>query len=122
MESEGGMFRISGSAATVFFAPDNVEMFRLDWERPEDVGERIELAAASPPPVPATRGTKSKVTAGVLGILLGAFGAHKFYLGDIGLGVLYLLFFWTGIPLIIGLIEGIIYLTMTDEAFAQKYG
>ena len=51
---------------------------------------------------------KSKVAAGVLAILLGSLGIHKFYLGKIGMGVLYLLFCWTGIPAIVGLIEGII--------------
>lgn len=72
--------------------------------------------------VGAKVGERSKVTAGVLGILLGGLGAHKFYLGQVGLGILYLLFFWTFIPAIIGLIEGIIYLTMSDEEFARKYG
>lgn len=65
---------------------------------------------------------KDKVVAGILGILLGGIGAHKFYLGNIGLGILYLCFSWTFIPSIIGIIEGIIYLTMTDEAFKAKYG
>lgn len=64
---------------------------------------------------------KSKVTAGVLGILLGSFGAHKFYLGKIGFGILYLVFCWTGIPGIVGLVEGILYLTKTDEEFQSKY-
>nr|NNM89730.1 TM2 domain-containing protein [Bacilli bacterium] len=58
--------------------------------------------------------TKSKVAAGVFGILLGSLGVHKFYLGKIGMGILYLVFCWTGIPGIIGLIEGIIYLTLSD--------
>ena len=65
---------------------------------------------------------KSKIAAGLLGILLGGIGAHKFYLGNIGLGILYLCFFWTFIPAIVGLIEGIIYLTMTDKAFKARYG
>jgi TM2 domain-containing membrane protein YozV len=69
---------------------------------------------------------KSRVTAGILAILLGGIGVHKFYLGKVGLGVLYLLlfivFFWTFIPAIIGLIEGIIYLTQTDQDFAAKQG
>jgi TM2 domain-containing membrane protein YozV len=65
---------------------------------------------------------KNKVAAGLLGILLGSFGAHKFYLGKIGQGILYLIFSWTGIPGIIGLIEGIIYLTKSDEEFARQYG
>jgi len=64
---------------------------------------------------------KSKVTAGIFGILLGGLGIHKFYLGKIGMGVLYIVFCWTGIPSIIGLIEGILYLTATDEEFQAKY-
>jgi TM2 domain-containing membrane protein YozV len=65
---------------------------------------------------------KSKGTAAVLAILLGDIGAHKFYLGKTGMGILYLLFFWTAIPGIIGLVEGILYLTLSDEKFAEKYG
>jgi TM2 domain-containing membrane protein YozV len=65
---------------------------------------------------------KSKLAAALFAILLGGIGVHKFYLGRIGWGVLYIVFFWTFIPAILGLIEGIIYLTMSDEAFAAKYG
>ena len=43
-------------------------------------------------------------------------------LGSIGLGVVYLLFCWTFIPSVIALVEGIIYLTMSDAQFAEKYG
>lgn len=64
----------------------------------------------------------NKLTAGLLGILLGGFGAHKFYLGQTGKGILYLLFCWTFIPSIIGLIEGIQYLSMSDSSFNVKYG
>ena len=63
---------------------------------------------------------KNKTAAGLLAIFLGSFGIHRFYLGD-AIGILYLLFFWTGIPGIIGLVEGIIYLTMPDEEFYDKY-
>lgn len=70
-------------------------------------------------PVYAT--DKNKITAGILGILLGGIGVHKFYLGRVGAGIVYILFCWTGIPSIIGLIEGIIYLTATDEKFARDY-
>jgi TM2 domain-containing membrane protein YozV len=65
--------------------------------------------------------SKDRATAGILAILLGWIGAHKFYLGETGLGILYLCFFWTGIPAIVGLIEGIIYLTKTDEEFQRQY-
>jgi TM2 domain-containing membrane protein YozV len=64
---------------------------------------------------------KDKIVAGILGIVLGGIGVHKFYLGEIGVGLLYLIFCWTGIPAVIGLIEGIIYLTTPDEVFQQKY-
>ena len=71
--------------------------------------------------MPPTRYTKDRVTAGIFAILLGIFGVHKFYLEKIGQGILYLIFFWTLVPAIIGLIEGIIYLTKTDEEFQALY-
>lgn len=65
---------------------------------------------------------KSKVTAGILAILLGGLGIHKFYLGKTLQGIIYLLLCWLYIPALIGLIEGIIYLTMSDEKWMQKVG
>src|SRR5258708_613852 len=64
---------------------------------------------------------RNRVTAAVFALLLGGLGAHKFYLGQPGLGVLYLLFCWTFVPAIVGLVEGIVYLSMSDEAFSAKY-
>ena len=61
--------------------------------------------------------SKSKVAGALLAFFLGGLGAHKFYFGRIGLGLLYLAFCWTGIPAIVALIEGIYYLTMSDEKF-----
>lgn len=50
--------------------------------------------------------TRKDATTGVLlAILLGGFGAHRFYLGEIGWGVVYLLFGWTGIPVLAGFVE-----------------
>jgi len=66
-------------------------------------------------------GSHSRTTAAILALFLGGLGAHKFYLGNIVLGIIYLVFCWTFIPSIIALIEGFIYLTMTDEKFAAKY-
>lgn len=65
--------------------------------------------------------TKDRTTAGILAILLGGIGAHKFYLNDTGMGILYLIFCWTFIPAIVGLIEGILYLTKSDSEFQNKY-
>jgi len=95
---------------------------------------------------------KNRIVAGLLGILLGGFGVHKFYLGSWGWGLVYVLttilgnsltwfilfplaFITFGIGLIlfipaaaifaalpvVALIEGIMYLVMSDEAFAEKY-
>ena len=64
---------------------------------------------------------RNKITAALFGIFLGNFGVHKFYLGRNGWGILYLLFFWTFVPGFVGFIEGIIYLTMSDESFSEKY-
>ena len=64
---------------------------------------------------------KSKVAAGILAIFLGGIGVHKFYMGKIGMGILYLLFCWTGIPACVEFIEGIIYLCSNDENFQLKH-
>lgn len=67
-------------------------------------------------------GQKNRIVAALLAFFLGGFGAHKFYLGRIGWGIVYLIFCWTFIPTIVAFIEFIIYLTMSDEDFAKKYG
>jgi TM2 domain-containing membrane protein YozV len=71
---------------------------------------------------PGAAGTKSRIAAAILAFFLGGLGIHKFYLGRPVWGILYLLFFWTFIPAIIAFIEFIVYLCMSDEAFAAKYG
>ncbi len=65
---------------------------------------------------------RTKLAAGLLAILLGGLGVHKFYLGKPMVGVLYLVFFWTLIPAIVGFIEGCIFLSMTPDQFAKQYG
>jgi len=69
-----------------------------------------------------TAGGRSRIAAALFAIILGGIGIHKFYLGRVGQGILYVIFCWTFIPALIGLIEGIIYLTMSDQAFEMKYG
>lgn len=80
-------------------------------------------------------GENKKVLAGILAILLGSLGVHKFILGYqkegfilLGISIaayvlscfaIGLLFVW--IPGVIGLIEGIIYLTKSDEEFYNTY-
>ena len=64
---------------------------------------------------------KKRVLAAVLAIVFGGIGVHKFYLGKTVWGIVYLLLCWTGIPSIIALIEGLIYLCSSDQDFERKY-
>ena len=63
---------------------------------------------------------KNKLVTAILAIVLGDLGIHYFYLGKTGLGVLMLVFCWTGIPAIIGLIQGILILLGSNEDFQRK--
>jgi TM2 domain-containing membrane protein YozV len=69
------------------------------------------------------RQENKKVLAGVLGIVLGGLGVHKFILGYTQEGIIQLVIgvVTCGVGGIIGLVEGIIYLTKTDEEFYQTY-
>jgi|AntRauTorckE5430_2_1112549.scaffolds.fasta_scaffold02185_4 TM2 domain-containing membrane protein YozV len=64
---------------------------------------------------------KNKIAAGLIAFFVGGFGIHRFYLGQIGKGLLYLIFFWTGIPFLVSIVDAIIFLTMDDEGFNIKY-
>lgn len=72
-------------------------------------------------------GADKKIAAGICGILLGALGIHKFILGYTGPGIIMLLVSILTLGLaspimgLIGLIEGILYLTKSDEDFSRIY-
>jgi len=66
-------------------------------------------------------GTKQKLAAALFAILLGSLGVHKFYLESWGWGLIYLMCCWCGLPAILGIIEGILWLTMDDQIFDQRY-
>lgn len=63
---------------------------------------------------------KSRTVAGILGILLGGLGLHRFYLGYVGIGVLQIVvtFLTFGTGAIWGLVEGILYLTQRTGQFS----
>ena len=93
----------------------------------------------APPPMAAASHSNprasNKIAAGVCAILLGWLGIHKFILGYTGAGLIMLLvsvlapvltcftfgFLGTSVISIIGIIEGIIYLTKTDDEFVRIY-
>lgn len=64
---------------------------------------------------------KDRTSAALLALFVGGIGAHHFYLGNTGRGILYLVFVWTLIPVLVAFVEGIIYLTKSDEEFQRKY-
>lgn len=67
------------------------------------------------------RPIKSKSTAILLALFLGWLGAHKFYLRRPGQGILYIVFVWTFIPAVIGLIEAIYYAALDQDQFNFYY-
>ncbi len=87
----------------------------------------------TPPPSPQggapmqAAGADKKLPAGLCGIFLGAFGVHKFVLGYTKTGIIMLavtlLTFGIGAAImsVVGLIEGIIYLTKSDQDFVSEY-
>ncbi|HKY30845.1 MAG TPA: NINE protein [Pyrinomonadaceae bacterium] len=70
-----------------------------------------------------TLGADKKLVAGICGILLGGFGVHKFILGYTTEGIIQIVITLVtcGAGGIIGIIEGIIYLTKSDEDFVRTY-
>ena len=87
-------------------------------------------AQEAPPAAPAggpPAGADKKMMCGILGILIGSLGIHKFVLGYQKEGIIMLLVTvltcgFGGIVMgVIGLVEGIMYLTKTDEEFVNTY-
>jgi TM2 domain-containing membrane protein YozV len=64
---------------------------------------------------------KNRGIAIVLALFLGGLGVHRFYLGQITSGFFMLVFFWTFIPAIIGLIDSIGYAVIGEERFHRRY-
>lgn len=78
-----------------------------------DLATMPSVSPGAPPPLGAVGDTrKSKLVAGLLGILVGWAGVHRFYLGYIGIGVAQILvtFLTCGAGAVWGLIEGILIL------------
>jgi TM2 domain-containing membrane protein YozV len=101
-----------------------------DW-RPLAMFPEFATDLVAPPPLVAGSAVAGmstpKLAAGICGILLGGLGIHKFVLGYTGAGLTMLLIsvlscgMLYGVMHIIGLIEGIIYLTRSDDEFTRLY-
>ena len=85
----------------------------------------------NPPSGYRRTGSQSKVAAGVFAILLGGLGIHGFYIGNMGMGITFLLVsvvggivtcgIASGVMGLLALVQGILYLVASDEEFHQKY-
>lgn len=64
---------------------------------------------------------KDKSVAGILALFLGGLGIHRFYLGQTGLGIFYLIFFWFPVMWFVGWIDAIVFFSMDKENFDYKY-
>ena len=102
-------------------APQQTTEQKPQPQKPEKTIRSKEAQPVFTPGINLSWPEKSKVVAGLLAIFLGGFGIHKFYLGKVGKGILYLLFCWTWIPAILGFIQGITYLCTSDEKFQLKH-
>jgi TM2 domain-containing membrane protein YozV len=99
--------------------------FALDFKIP--AGSTAPPPLQTPQAAPSNPRASTKIAAGIFGLLLGCLGIHKFILGFTGAGLIMLLvtLLTCGVagPLIhlIGMIEGIIYLTKSDSEFVRLY-
>ena len=89
--------------------------------------EEADDAPAAPPPPPPADWVSNRQTVGLLAILIGLLGIHKFVLGNNTAGIITilvsLLTCGVGYPvmMVIGMIEGVRYLRMSDAEFYQTY-
>jgi TM2 domain-containing membrane protein YozV len=108
----------------------------LDWKPLNSFPELAAELKSAPPGIPPSAAippsisnprASSKIPAGVCGIILGTFGVHKFILGYTGAGLVMLLvsvlscFTLAPAMHLIGIIEGVLYLTKTDDDFVRTY-
>ena len=120
--------------AQTLIQPDGATEWKAASTFPEFGGDftaHPPLPTMVPPPLTAplaqhlANRASNKIAAGVCGILLGSLGVHKFILGYTGAGIIMLLLTVLTCGLagvvtgIIGLIEGIVYLTKSDEEFVR---
>jgi len=125
--ADGKRYQFSGSEWKSTGMP--MRGMTVDFDLEGNLAKAVYVAIGN-----SSTGPKNKLAAGLLAIFLGSLGIHKFYLGLTGPGLVYLLINTIGfaitwmllfIPNIIlgvmALIEGVIYLTKSDEEFEQLY-
>jgi TM2 domain-containing membrane protein YozV len=64
---------------------------------------------------------RSQLVAGLLALFLGGLGVHRFYLGQ-WWGIFYFLLCWSGVPMLIALVEAVAFLTADKQHWKSRYG
>ncbi len=113
------------------FAPRQEKKFCHNCANPTEPNQAVCLKCGVALQGELSIGENRKLIAGLLGILLGWLGIHKFYLGYNTEGITMLVvsiagYFLTcgiatSVMAVIGLIEGIMYLVKSDQEFEQTY-
>ncbi|BAZ69606.1 MAG: TM2 domain-containing protein [Pelatocladus maniniholoensis HA4357-MV3] len=109
---DGKRYEFSGSDWKLSTVPE--QGIRVDFDTD---GSKALAIYSDPTASQQIKTPKSRVSAGLLAILLGGFGVHYFYLGAWGWGLISILFCWTYIPAIVALVFGVHYLVISDEEF-----
>ncbi|WP_187478321.1 AAA family ATPase [Amniculibacterium sp. G2-70] len=83
----------------------------------------LKLTTSSTAEIPnlKTADYKAKSTVILLTLFTGFGGGHRFYLGQTWLGIFYLIFNWTLIPLVISVIDLLVFIFISEKKFNDKY-
>jgi TM2 domain-containing membrane protein YozV len=101
----------------------------VDFEKDGSYAKKIYVSPGASPASALQPGESKRLAAGILAILFGILGVHKFYLGYSQTGIIMLVVSIAGaiiilpslIVALVGIIEGVVYLTKSDEEFKQIY-
>lgn len=103
------------------FCPQCGAILRINAEKCTQC--RVLQPGAKPRVLSSGRSERNRIVAALMAIFLGTVGAHKFYIGDSIAGKRYIVLSLMSmgiVPGILGILDGIHYITMTDQAFAKE--
>lgn len=118
----------SGTQVNIYVTNNNAQGSQVGAALDGIIGgavNRVSEAAKTYAERPASQSpysrSRSRLLAGILAIIFGWIGVQFFYLNKIGLGIVCVIFCYTGIPALIGVIHGVLILKMSDADFEEKY-
>ena len=111
-----------GASVNVYGTGDNVIITQtLTSAVVNNVNQQLQNINSQSLIIPPYSRPVNKIAYALLALFVGGFGIHKFYAGKTGMGILYLVFFWTFIPAIVAFIEAIIALTKPADQYGNIY-